>query len=98
MNLEEYKKIFLSHLNKKVQLREPQNLYMPIKYILDLGGKRLRPILTLMACDLFGAESNKALDAASHEIENKLLKNIHSILSQNQREKFIHYFDDWEVK
>ena len=64
MNLEEYKKIFLSHLNKKVQLREPQNLYMPIKYILDLGGKRLRPILTLMACDLFGAESNKALDAA----------------------------------
>ena len=64
MNLEEYKKIFLSHLNKKVQLREPQNLYMPIKYILDLGGKRLRPILTLMTCDLFGAESNKALDAA----------------------------------
>ena len=64
MNLEEYKKIFLSHLIKKVQLREPQNLYMPIKYILDLGGKRLRPILTLMTCDLFGAESNKALDAA----------------------------------
>ena len=28
---------------------EPKNLYDPIKYILDIGGKRMRPILTLMA-------------------------------------------------
>ncbi|MFT5835532.1 MAG: protein CpxP [Sulfurimonas sp.] len=41
---------------------------------------------------------NQKLDAAAHEIENKLLEKIHSILSQKQRKKFIHYFDDWEVK
>ena len=28
---------------------EPKNLYDPIKYVLDIGGKRMRPILTLMA-------------------------------------------------
>ena len=64
MNLDVYKEKFLSYLNEKVQLKEPENLYVPIKYILDLGGKRLRPILTLMTCDLFGGDSKKALDAA----------------------------------
>jgi len=64
MNLDVYKEKFLNHLNEKVQLKEPENLYVPIKYILDLGGKRLRPILTLMTCDLFGGDSKKALDAA----------------------------------
>ena len=31
---------------------EPKNLYDPIKYVLDIGGKRIRPILTLMAHQL----------------------------------------------
>lgn len=42
----------------------PQNLYDPINYMLSLGGKRLRPVLTLMACDLFGGDIRKALPAA----------------------------------
>ncbi len=42
----------------------PQNLYDPINYMLSLGGKRLRPVLTLMATDLFGGEIKKALPAA----------------------------------
>ena len=33
--------------------REPRGLYAPIKYVLSLGGKRLRPALTLMAYNLF---------------------------------------------
>ena len=33
--------------------REPIGLYEPIKYALSLGGKRLRPALALMACDMF---------------------------------------------
>ncbi len=42
----------------------PKELYEPINYMMSLGGKRLRPILTLMACDLFGKDVNNALDAA----------------------------------
>lgn len=45
-------------------LKEPKNLYVPIHYILQLGGKRIRPVLALLTCDLFGEDSNKALDAA----------------------------------
>ncbi len=62
--LEDYKEVFLNHLSEKIQIKEPKNLYEPIYYILNLGGKRLRPILALMACDLFGEEVEKALDAA----------------------------------
>ena len=41
---------------------------------------------------------NEALDFKSYEIENRLLKSLHSILSKKQRHKFIYYFDDWEVE
>ncbi|HHC78312.1 MAG TPA: polyprenyl synthetase family protein, partial [Flavobacteriia bacterium] len=54
MNIEIYKALFLEHLAKQMQPKEPKNLYEPITYILNLGGKRLRPVLTLMSCDLFG--------------------------------------------
>jgi geranylgeranyl diphosphate synthase type II len=64
MNLDLYKELFLNHLSKKIEIKDPKNLYIPIQYILNLGGKRLRPILTLMACDLFNSDSKKALDAA----------------------------------
>jgi len=48
------------HLNK-----EPKNLYEPIEYILHLGGKRMRPILTLMATEVFDVDCKKALAAAT---------------------------------
>lgn len=44
--------------------KEPKNLYRPIQYILSLGGKRMRPVLTLMAADIFGADCREALPAA----------------------------------
>ncbi len=40
---------------------------------------------------------NSELDARSHDIENRFLKSMHSILTKQQREDFIYYFDDWEV-
>ncbi len=64
MSIEQYKAQFLNHLQRKITVKEPVNLYEPISYILNLGGKRLRPILTLMSCDLFGGSSINALDAA----------------------------------
>ncbi len=42
----------------------PIELYEPIDYIMSLGGKRMRPCLLLMACDLFGGDIEKALSAA----------------------------------
>ncbi|MCE5178841.1 MAG: polyprenyl synthetase family protein [Porphyromonadaceae bacterium] len=44
---------------------EPRTLYDPARYTLSLGGKRLRPLLTLMATDLFGKDVDEALDAAT---------------------------------
>ena len=44
--------------------RNPINLYEPADYILSLGGKRLRPVFTLLGSVLFGGKSEKALDAA----------------------------------
>jgi geranylgeranyl diphosphate synthase type II len=39
----------------------PGELYEPINYTLDLGGKRLRPVLVLISCDLFGGNIDQAI-------------------------------------
>ena len=59
-----YQQEFLKYLESKNWIQEPKNLYEPIDYILQLGGKRMRPILTLMAADIFSTEYKKALPAA----------------------------------
>lgn len=64
LTLDNYKSVFLKYLDKKIRAKEPANLYEPITYILNLGGKRLRPILTLMTCEAFGGKLEDALDAA----------------------------------
>lgn len=56
--------IFEALLNKENIRQEPQNLYDPVNYILSLGGKRIRPVMTLMACELFGGDIKKAMPAA----------------------------------
>lgn len=42
----------------------PHHLYEPIRYILSLGAKRMRPQLLLMGCDLFGGNTDAALKPA----------------------------------
>ena len=64
MDIQHYQKEFLAYLESKEWVQEPKNLYEPIDYILQLGGKRMRPILTLMAADIFGGDYKKALPAA----------------------------------
>ncbi|KPM32012.1 Putative isoprenoid biosynthesis related protein [Croceitalea dokdonensis DOKDO 023] len=59
-----YQEEFVSYLEKRNQIKEPRNLYEPVAYILGLGGKRLRPVLTLMAADFFGGNHKDALAAA----------------------------------
>lgn len=63
-SISQYREAFQEYLDVKVQVKEPENLYEPMKYILGLGGKRLRPVLVLMATDIFEADYKKALDAA----------------------------------
>ena len=64
MDISKYSDALVAHLEHKVTLKEPASLYEPIKYILTLGGKRLRPVLTLMSADFFGRNYTKALDAS----------------------------------
>jgi geranylgeranyl diphosphate synthase type II len=42
----------------------PIELYQPIRYTLDLGGKRVRPLLALLACQCFSDEVMRAMPAA----------------------------------
>lgn len=50
---------------KKIQFpHSPSNLYDPLRYFLVLGGKRMRPILTLMGAEAFGVTSSEAMPAA----------------------------------
>jgi len=48
----------------KIKLTEPKNLYEPIAYALTMGGKRLRPALVLLACNLFSETLEKAYPPA----------------------------------
>lgn len=63
-SIPEYTDVFTKYLVNYSLDKEPKNLYEPIQYILKLGGKRLRPVLTLMACELFERNHEVALDAA----------------------------------
>lgn len=47
----------------------PSNLYDPIRYILTLGGKRVRPVLTLMAAELFGMQRMEEIIPAAKAVE-----------------------------
>ncbi|WP_204344800.1 polyprenyl synthetase family protein [Psychroserpens algicola] len=63
-NIQFYHDAFIEHLNAFVEPKKPETLYEPINYILQLGGKRLRPVLTLMTAEIFGCDYTKALHAA----------------------------------
>tara|TARA_R110000744_G_scaffold298366_3_gene408050 strand:+ start:320 stop:1303 length:984 start_codon:yes stop_codon:yes gene_type:complete len=62
--ISQYREQFVTHLKGRIQLGEPKNLFEPVQYILGLGGKRLRPILTLMTAEVFGGKAKDAMDAA----------------------------------
>lgn len=63
-SIDRYREEFVAYLSERVKTKEPENLYDPMVYILGLGGKRVRPVLVLMAAEIFGSDYKKALDAA----------------------------------
>lgn len=63
-SVEYYQEKFNEHLTSRMAVKEPATLYEPMCYILGLGGKRLRPVLTLLTTELFGGKHEDAFDAA----------------------------------
>src|ERR1035437_3389201 len=61
---EDIRQIITSELDQINWSKEPHKLYEPIGYVLSMGGKRIRPALTLMACNLFSEDVQPAVNAA----------------------------------
>ena len=59
---------YLERVNNAIKAipypQHPSHLYEPITYTMDLGGKRLRPVLVLMACEAVGGDINRAITPA----------------------------------
>lgn len=62
--INEYQKKVLDELNQFVESTKSTELYEPVRYILSLGGKRMRPVLTLMGTDMFGGVVEDSLKSA----------------------------------
>ncbi|WP_128330516.1 polyprenyl synthetase family protein [Apibacter sp. HY039] len=62
--LDKYKVLVEDAIDQYKLKDQPVQLYEPINYILGLGGKQLRPVLLLMACDLFNGDLKSALKPA----------------------------------
>ena len=60
----ELKMLFDHQLSNKRFPESPKNLYDPIRYTLEIGGKRIRPILMLMSHQLFSKDIEKSVDLA----------------------------------
>lgn len=63
-SVSQYQEFVIEYLQSQLEVKEPKNLYEPIHYILGLGGKRIRPVLTVMSAEIFDVSYKKALPAA----------------------------------
>lgn len=62
--IEELQEIAIRLIEEESFLASPNNLYEPIEYAMHQGGKRIRPLLALMASELFSGDIEKAKPAA----------------------------------
>ena len=65
MIMTEYIKIFEDYLKKEFKYNKPKNLYKPVKYLLESGGKRLRPLIALHVSEFLGGKISDTLPAAA---------------------------------
>lgn len=63
--ISDYKSIIADYIQDIKLDKKPAELYQPIQYILSLGGKQIRPILTLFSAEIFGIDHQKAIYAAT---------------------------------
>ena len=64
MNLRTSARLIETRLVKSVMTINPLSLQRPIAHVVEAGGKRLRPIIVLLACEAAGGKALDALDAA----------------------------------
>ncbi len=64
MKLATLQGIFNDYLVKEDIINHPKELYEPIQYIMQLGGKRIRPALTLLSYSMFKDDIEEALPIA----------------------------------
>ena len=63
-DLKENTEFVEEHLDEIETPKTPVDLYDPIRYFLNIGGKRIRPILTLLGAELFGAKKEDVVSQA----------------------------------
>jgi geranylgeranyl diphosphate synthase, type II len=68
MSIAKYHQLYSEFLSQNAFVGEPNNLYEPMKYIMELGGKRIRPILCLVGTEACGGQVKGALPIA-HAME-----------------------------
>lgn len=68
MSIAKYHQLYSEFLSQNAFVGEPNNLYEPMKYIMELGGKRIRPILCLVGTEACGGQFQGALPIA-HAME-----------------------------
>jgi geranylgeranyl diphosphate synthase type II len=64
LNLSKYKEALDVEILNLPLHKKPENLYDPISYILGIGGKKIRPLLCLLSCDLYSDDFQKAMPQA----------------------------------
>ncbi len=64
-NSEQLLRLFNEYLDRLPYERQPHSLYSPIQYVLSIGGKRIRPILMMLAYNLYEEDPVKILPVAS---------------------------------
>ena len=60
-----YLSMIESRLKECSSPKAPDSLYLPIRYTLEGGGKRLRPVLLLAACEAVGGNPDSAINQAA---------------------------------
>lgn len=63
-NFQEYAKLVELEIKKNKFGKQPASLYEPIRYLMGLGGKRMRPLLTLLAYSLYKSDVKRAVPYA----------------------------------
>jgi geranylgeranyl diphosphate synthase type II len=61
----EYKQLIDKYLSDAIHESKPRSLYNPLKYVLAGGGKRIRPILALLACEAVGGKAEASVHAGA---------------------------------
>lgn len=60
--------LYIDYLQQNAFQGNPKNLYDPMRYIMELGGKRIRPILCMTGAEICGGSAEEALPVA-HAME-----------------------------